>query len=257
MISYIGIPLSVCWLRTFHEFFNVPMAAVFHQSAAVFLLSVICANSMALTSWTPTGALSKITQISMGAIDSSQPGQQHDSGRYDCRSGIECINYLPRVTRAMRETSSAGDWPRHRYFLRRDRLYADLLPAVPACRMRRVCALPQASFLTSSRSHAAMQWKGMAELIAKGVSSLPASAIIAMVVAAIAAVVIEVSRIVTKGKFPLSAVSIGLGVVLPPDACLAMWIGAALFWWMGRKHPDPKSSGHQFWVKVASLSVPA
>jgi uncharacterized oligopeptide transporter (OPT) family protein len=94
-----------------------------------------------------------------------------------------------------------------------------------------------------------MQWKGVAELIAKGVSSLPASAIIAMVVAAIAAIVIEVSRIVTKGKFPLSAVSIGLGVVLPPDSCLAMWIGAALFWWMGRKHPDPKSSGHQFWVE--------
>jgi hypothetical protein len=49
------------WLN--FSFFGVPMAAVFHQSAADFLLSVICANSMALTSWTPTGALSKITQI--------------------------------------------------------------------------------------------------------------------------------------------------------------------------------------------------
>jgi hypothetical protein len=28
---------------------------------------------MALTSWTPTGALSKITQFSMGAIDSTNP----------------------------------------------------------------------------------------------------------------------------------------------------------------------------------------
>ena len=30
----------------------------------------------------------------------------------------------------------------------------------------------------------------------------------------------EVARIATKGRFPLSAVSIGLGVVLPPESCL-------------------------------------
>ena len=29
---------------------------------------------------------------------------------------------------------------------------------------------------------------------------------------------IELARVVTKGRFPLSSVSIGLGVVLPPDA---------------------------------------
>jgi uncharacterized oligopeptide transporter (OPT) family protein len=102
-----------------------------------------------------------------------------------------------------------------------------------------------------------MQWKGMAELIAKGVSSLPASAIIAMVVAAIAAVVIEVSRIVTKGKFPLSAVSIGLGVVLPPDACLAMWIGAACSGgWAANTLIRSLPVTNSGW-KVANQSVPA
>ncbi len=96
---------------------------------------------------------------------------------------------------------------------------------------------------------AAIQWKGVAELIAKGVSSLPHSAVVSMIVAAVAAALIEVMRIVTKGKFPLSAVSIGLGVVLPPEASFAMWMGAILFWVMGRKYKAAGTKGHDYWVE--------
>ena len=96
---------------------------------------------------------------------------------------------------------------------------------------------------------AALQWKGVAEIIAKGVSSLPYSAVVSMIVAAVAAAAIEIARIVTKGRFPLSAVSIGLGVVLPPEASFMMWLGALLFWWMGRKNAAPGTNGHAFWVE--------
>ena len=54
---------------------------------------------------------------------------------------------------------------------------------------------------------------------------------------------------VTKGRFALSAVSIGLGVVLPPEATFAMWVGAMLFWVMGRRYPAKGTSGHEFWVE--------
>ena len=54
---------------------------------------------------------------------------------------------------------------------------------------------------------------------------------------------------VTKGRFPLSAVSIGLGVVLPPDASFAMWVGALIFWWYGRKNSTLGTKGHTFWVE--------
>jgi uncharacterized oligopeptide transporter (OPT) family protein len=95
---------------------------------------------------------------------------------------------------------------------------------------------------------AAMQWKGVAELITKGVTSLPASAVISMIVAAACAAAIEIAKIVTKGRFPLSAVAIGLGVVLPPEATFAMWVGAMIFWWMGRRHRTPGTKGHEIWV---------
>ena len=70
-----------------------------------------------------------------------------------------------------------------------------------------------------------------------------------MSLAAVAAVVFEVLRIRTRERFPVSAVSVGLGVVLPPESCLAMWMGALLFWWMGRKKPAPGTRAHDFWVE--------
>jgi len=95
---------------------------------------------------------------------------------------------------------------------------------------------------------AALQWKGVAEIIAKGVSALPHSAVVSMIVAAISAAAIEIAKIVTKGRFQLSAVSIGLGVVLPPEATLAMFVGALMFWLMGRRYPVSGTRGHEFWV---------
>jgi uncharacterized oligopeptide transporter (OPT) family protein len=95
---------------------------------------------------------------------------------------------------------------------------------------------------------AALQWKGVAELIAKGVTSLPQSAVISMIVAAIAAAVIEVLKIRTKGRFPLSAVAIGLGTVLPPEATLCMWLGAMFFWVAGR-NAAPGTPRHQRFVE--------
>jgi uncharacterized oligopeptide transporter (OPT) family protein len=95
----------------------------------------------------------------------------------------------------------------------------------------------------------ALIWKGVAEIIAKGVSTLPQSAIVSMIVAAVSAAAIEIAKILTKGRFPLSAVSIGLGVVLPPESTLAMWVGATIFWWMGRRHRAPGTTGHAVWVE--------
>ena len=95
---------------------------------------------------------------------------------------------------------------------------------------------------------AAIQWKGVAELIMKGLSALPFSAIVSMIVAAIAAVAIEVAKLATKGRFPLSAVAIGLGTVLPPESSLGMFFGALVFWVMGRRK-QAGTPGHAFWVE--------
>ncbi len=96
---------------------------------------------------------------------------------------------------------------------------------------------------------AALQWKGVAEIITKGLASLPHSALVSMIVAAVAAAALEIAKLATKGRFPLSAVAVGLGVVLPPEATLAMWVGAMIFWLAGRKHATAGTKGHTFWVE--------
>ncbi len=98
---------------------------------------------------------------------------------------------------------------------------------------------------------AALQWKGVADLIARGVSSLPTSAVISMIAAALLAAFIEIVTIIRKKPFPLSSVSIGLGVILPPEACFAMWVGALFFWWQARRYPQAGTKGNRLWVEGA------
>ena len=73
-ISYVGVPiLSLLGTWLTHLFFGVPICLALLSLPLIFVLTVICVNSMALTSWTPTSSLSKITQFSIGAIDRTNP----------------------------------------------------------------------------------------------------------------------------------------------------------------------------------------
>ena len=67
--------------------------------------------------------------------------------------------------------------------------------------------------------------------------------------AAFAALALEIARIKTKGRFPISSVAVGLGVVLPPESVLAMFIGAVIFFAMSKKHKVAGTPGHRVWVE--------
>ena len=85
--------------------------------------------------------------------------------------------------------------------------------------------------------------------IAKLWGVLPVSAAWAMLAGVLLALVLEIVRIARKGRFPLSAVGIGLGVVLPPESTIMMWIGAAIFTGMERKyHERIGEFGYRLWV---------
>jgi uncharacterized oligopeptide transporter (OPT) family protein len=94
----------------------------------------------------------------------------------------------------------------------------------------------------------ALQWRGVAELIQRGVTTLPVSAIWSMAGAAVVAAFIEIMTIIRRKPFPLSSVSIGLGVILPPEYCITMFAGALFFWWMGRRHAVG-TKGHRTWIE--------
>ena len=251
-ISAVGVPVfSVLGAWVTHAFFGVPWLLAFVSLPLIFVLAVICTNSMALTSWAPTGALSKITQFTMGAIDRTNPASNLIPAGMTGEIAANSANLLSDI----KPGYMLGGKPRHQALGHVIGIFAGALACVPLFFL--LFLQPDASGVRSTASMvsdqfafpAALQWKGVAELIAKGLTALPYSAVVSMVVAVVAASAIEIARIVTKGRFPFSAVSIGLGVVLPPEATFGMWVGAMVFWIMGRRYKVKGTRGHEFWVE--------
>ncbi len=251
-MSWVGVPafsLLGAWVS--HEFFGVPWLLALVSLPLIFVLTIICTNSMALTSWTPTGALSKITQFTMGAIDRTNPASNLIPAGMTGEIAANAANLLSDI----KPGYMLGAKPRQQAIGHVIGLFAGSLACVPLYFL--LFLPPDANGVRSTATivseqfamPAALQWKGVADLITKGLTSLAPSAIVSMAVAAACAVAIEVAKILTKGRFPLSAVSIGLGVVLPPEATFAMWVGALVFWWAGRRNPTPGTKGHTFWVE--------
>jgi uncharacterized oligopeptide transporter (OPT) family protein len=251
-ISVVGIPIfSVAGAAVTHYLFGVPWLLAFISLPLIFVLTIICANSMALTSWTPTGSLSKITQFTMGAIDRTNPASNLIPAGMTAEIASNASNLLSDI----KPGYMLGGKPRQQAWGHVIGIFAGAVCCTPLFFL--LFLPPDANGVRSTSTivseafsmPAAIQWKGVAELIMKGLSALPYSAIVSMIVAAAAAAAIEIARIATKGRFPLSAVSIGLGVVLPPEASLGMWVGAMIFWVMGRRHSTPGTKGHAFWVE--------
>jgi len=249
-VSFVGVPIfCVLGATVTHEFFGVPWLLAFISLPLILLLTVICTNSMALTSWTPTGALSKITQFSMGAIDRTNPASNLIPAGMTGEIAANAANLLSDI----KPGYMLGAKPRQQAIGHVIGIFSGTLVCTP---LFFLLFLPPdqngvRSTSTIVSDHfampAALQWKGVADLIAKGISHLPPSAVASMIVAAVCAAAIEIIGIATRGRLALSAVSIGLGVVLPPEYTLAMWAGALMFWLMGRRYSTAGTRGYAYW----------
>src|SRR5271165_49775 len=251
-MSAVAVPLlAILGAVVSHLYFGVPWFLAFISFPLIFVLAIICTNSMALTSWTPTGALAKITQFTMAAFDRTNPASNIIPGGMTAEISANAANLLSDI----KPGYMLGAKPRQQAVGHVIGIISGACTCVP---LFYLLFLPPAKDGTRSVATlvsdqfampAAVQWRGVADLIAHGLHSLPASAVASMAAAAVGAAAIEVAKMATRGRFPLSAVSIGLGVVLPPEYVFAMWLGAAVFWWQGRRHPEPGSKGHAFWVE--------
>jgi len=251
-VSAVAVPcLAAAGATVSHVFFGVPWFLACVSFPLIFVLAIICTNSMALTSWMPTGPLAKITQFTMAAFDRTNPASNLIPGGMTAEISSNAASLLSDI----KPGYMLGAKPRQQAAGHVIGILSGACACVPLFYLlflppakdgsRSVATLVSDEFAMP----AAVQWRGVASLIANGLHSLPASAIASMAVAAALAAAFEAARIATKGRFPLSAVSIGLGVVLPPEYVFTMWLGAAVFWWQGRRHPVPGTRGHAVWVE--------
>ena len=253
-ISWIGVPLfSLLGSWITHDFFGVPWLLSLVSLPLIFILTIICTNSMALTSWMPLGAVAKITQFSVGMVDRVNPASNLLPATMTAQISMNAASLLSDI----KPGYMLGGKPRHQVWGHIIGIVSGAVFSVPLFFL--LFLRPDANGVVDATRivsdafpmPAAVQWRGVAEIISRGFHGAPHSAVMAAAIAAVVALLMEGARIVTKGKFPLSAVSVGLGVVLPFDSCVAMWVGAMGFWILGRIYNKEGTKGHRIWVEGA------
>ena len=259
-VSWIGIPIvGACGVWMAHAWFGVDWLLGVASIPLIMLLALIAASSTALTGITPSSSLSKIPQFVFGALDPRTPAPNLMTAVMSAEVASNASNLLMDI----KPGYMLGAKPRQQAIGHVIGIVAGALAATPLFFI--LFGLtnfdPAAgrsvmdTMVTDKFSFpSALQWKGVSDLVTAvfggGSSELLTPSIVwSMGIAAFAALVMEVLRIRTQNRFPLSPLAIGLGVVVPPDSSLMMFAGAAFFWLMGRRYGNrPQTAGYRLWV---------
>jgi hypothetical protein len=270
-VSIVGIPIAaaaIIYLN--HEWFGVSWWLGALSIPLIILLTLIAANATALTSTTPTGSLSKITQFTFGAIQPTNPGTNLMTAGVTTEVASNASNLLMDI----KPGYMLGAKPRQQAWGHCIGILAGAIASTPLYYLlflaKRDAAVPIEEHVTKDWAvPGAIQWAAISKVIdgmghapagasavqtgADGIARLwgvlPVSAAWAMLAGAALAIALEAIRIARKGKFPLSAVGIGLGVVLPVESTIMMWIGAAIFTSLEHRYLQRVGSfGWRLWV---------
>ncbi len=258
-VSWVGIPIvgaAGVWMA--HEWFGVSWILGATAIPLIIFLTLIAASSTALTGITPTGSLSKIPQFMYGAIAPKHPPT-------NLMTAIMCVEVSSNASNLLMDIKPGymlGAKPRQQAWGHTIGIIAGALASTPLFYILFLSDYKpgdniQEKMVTDQFSFpSAVQWKGVSELVTSifgggGGTLLTTSIMWSMIIAACVGLVMEVIRIGSKGKFPLSPLAIGLGVVVPAESTLAMFAGAAFFWaahkvYQGRK----ESTGHKLWIET-------
>jgi uncharacterized oligopeptide transporter (OPT) family protein len=128
-------------------------------------------------------------------------------------------------------------------------IVAGALVAVPVFFLAFVRDNPAGMITEAHPFPSAIVWKAVAEVLTSGLSNLKPSAQVAAAVGAVAGVLLEWLRSATKGRFPISAVGLGLAFVISFNTCLAMFLGSLLFWLAGKLFTDKAKLPHRVLVE--------
>ncbi|MSP25552.1 MAG: OPT family oligopeptide transporter [Myxococcales bacterium] len=260
IISFIGVPIIGfvgAWMA--NAWFGVSWIFGLTSIPLIIVLTLIATSSTALTGITPTGSLSKIPQFAYGALDPTHPPT-------NLMTGVMCVEVASNASNLLMDIKPGymlGAKPRQQAVGHAIGVFAGALASTPLFyllflsdyapgkNVQAVMAPENGQFGFPS----ALQWKGVSELVTAifgGTGSgtlLTNSIITSMVVAAVAGLVMEIARIKTRGRFPLSPLAIGLGVVIPPDSTMAMFAGAAFFAYVHKRHGERVGTPeHARWI---------
>jgi len=255
-VSFIGVPIiGAIGVWMIHTWFGVRVELGILAVPLIIVLTLIAANSTALTGITPTGSLSKIPQFLFGTLNPRHAPTNLMTALMSTEVASNASNLLMDI----KPGYMLGAKPRQQAIGHCIGIVAGAIASTPLFYLLflsdyRPGANIQDVMITEQFGFpSALQWKGVSDLVAavfsEGRSPIAQSAVLAMAIAAVVGLGLEIVRIVRKKGFPLSPLAIGLGVVIPPDSTIAMFAGAGFFWLMNRHYAGrPETKGHALWI---------
>jgi uncharacterized oligopeptide transporter (OPT) family protein len=259
-VSFAGVPvLGVLSVWLMHAWFGVDWLLGLLAIPLIIVLALVAASSTALTSITPTGSLSKIPQFIFGAADPRHPPT-------NLMTAVMCVEVAGNASNLLMDIKPGymlGAKPRQQAVGHVIGILAGALAATPLFYVLfglwhydPAAGLSIEQTMVSDRFSfpSALQWKGVSDLVTAvfggGAGTLLTPSILwSMGIASVAGLVMEIARIRSAGRFPLSPLAIGLGVLVPPESTFMMVLGALFFWFMSRRYRERQdSTGWTLWV---------
>jgi len=228
-----------------HLFFGVKIWLGVVAIPLIFIFTLIGVNSTALTSITPTGALGKLTQLTFGVLAPRNITTNLMTAGITAEVAGNASNLLMDI----KPGYMLGAKPRQQAIGHVLGIFAGAMVAVPIFYMTFLHGGPQQLLTEEHPMPAAVIWKAVAEMLTEGISKLELSARWAALIGGVLGIALETVKLRTKGRFPISAVGLGLAAVIPFNTCLAMFLGSFLFWAAERVFRDPESFTHKVFVK--------
>ncbi|MBI3566138.1 MAG: OPT/YSL family transporter, partial [Elusimicrobia bacterium] len=243
-VSVVGIPLvGILTVWAGNAFFGVHWWLGLLAIPMVFVFTLIAVNATGLTSITPIGALGKLTQLTYGVI---APGNMTTNIMTAGITG-EVTSSAANLLMDIKPGYMLGAKPRQQAVGHTLGILAGAAVSIPV--FYAIMGGDTNRLLSDKLPMpGAIIWKAVAEMLGKGLHFLPMSARWAVLIGAVVGLILEVMNQRTKGKFPISAVGLGLAFVLKFSDSWAMALGALLFWIAGRKFTDKESFGYRAFV---------
>ena len=230
-VFVLGIPLvgGVVVLLA-HLFFGVKIWLGIIAIPLVFAFALIAVNATALTSIIPTGAMGKLTQLGYGVLDPGNIKTNLMTAGITAEVAANASNLLSDI----KPGYMLGAKPRQQAIGHVLGIFAGAVVAVPVFYLVLLHAGPVAMF-EQHPLPAARIWHAFAELLTQGLANLSPSTRWAALIGALVGLALETARLLTRGRFWLSGVAVGLAAVIPFHTCFSMFLGSLLVWLAGRR----------------------
>ena len=231
-VSGLGIPLVggfVVFLAW--SFFGVAIWQGIIAIPLIFFFTLIAVNSTALTSITPLSAVGKLTQLTYGVLAPRNIRTNLATAAITAEVASNASNLLMDI----KPGYMLGGKPRQQAIGHVLGIFAGALVSVPIYYLVFLHNGPANLISDQYPMPSATVWKAVAELLTAGIGNLEVSARWAALIGVVLGIILEALRVATHGRFWLSGVSIGLATIIPFHTCLAMFLGALLFWLLDRK----------------------